>query len=258
MDHDWEDEDQDGYAGPDAYIDEPEFDVEDQVMQDDPEIIGEASDGDAATEDDDGINAQRQSMLEMLDCKHYSCTKPPLAPRHSCMVAAFISVIPASQPIQAGPHGVPTANLTSSFTMDQVRLLLAAAQSRGIRGSISVSPDDEDDDPDYVPDDDDEDDRLEYYLPWGRRRSQPKKWFKPVTEPQKAGVELMTGGEFGRLRAKKVTNVRKMLKMRELGRKTRGGGVEKEDFARVSKIFCMQQAVIYLDYHSCPESNPQF
>jgi len=114
-------------------------------------------------------------------------------------------------------------------------MLLAAGQSRGIQGSISVSADNEDDDPDYVPDDNDDDDRLSYYLPWGRRPHQPKNWFKPVTEPQKAGVELMAGGDFGRLRAKKIENVWKMLKERELGRKGRGRGTEREDFVRVRK-----------------------
>lgn len=148
------------------------------------------------------------------------------------MIAAFISVVP-SQSDQADSDG-PTANLTS-LTMDQVRLLLAAAQSRGIRGSISVSVED-DDDPDYDPGDY-EDDRLSYSLPWGRHRSQPKSWFQPVTEPQKAGVELMAGGEFGRLRAKKIVNVRRMLRERELGCKGRGRGIEKEDFARVSQNF---------------------
>ncbi|KAF8504268.1 WD40-repeat-containing domain protein [Gautieria morchelliformis] len=211
MDHNWDDEDEESYAGPDAYIDDPEFDVEDQVMQDDPDITAVPGD-DTAMEDDDGLNAQRHSMLEMLD--------------------SFISVVPASRSVHADPGGGPTATLASSLTMDQVRLLLAAAQSRSRREPLTVPTDDEDDDPDYIPEDDDDEDRLSFYLPWGRRRPQSKNWFKPVTEPQKAGVELLNGGEFGRLRAKKVVNIRRMLKERELGRKGRGKGVEKDDFAR--------------------------
>jgi hypothetical protein len=155
------------------------------------------------------------------------------------MIAAFISVVPASQSVQADPGGGPTATLASSLTMDQVRLLLAAAQSRNRRGPLTIPTDDEDDDPDYVPEDDDDEDRLSFYLPWVRRRPQSKRWFKPVTEPEKAGVELMNGGEFGRLRAKKVVNIRRMLKERESGRKGRGKGVEKGDFARVSNTFVM-------------------
>jgi DDB1- and CUL4-associated factor 11 len=117
--------------------------------------------------------------------------------------------------------------------MDQVRLLLAAAQSRGILGS--VRNDDEDGPPDYI-EDDDEDNRLSYGLPWHRRQLQVKDWFKPVTEPQKAGVELMNGGEFGRLGAKKLVNVRRKLKERELGgRNGRRKGLKKDDLARVSK-----------------------
>lgn len=65
MDNNW-DEDEEGYEGPDGYVDEPEFDVEDQMVQDDPDVTGEAMD---EAEDDDGLNAQRQSIFEMLDCE---------------------------------------------------------------------------------------------------------------------------------------------------------------------------------------------
>lgn len=120
--------------------------------------------------------------------------------------------------------------------MDQVRLLLTAAQSRGIRGSIGLAAD-EDDDPDYVPYEEND-----IYFPWTRQRPQESSWFKPVTEPQTAGVELMNGGEFGRLGAKKTINARRRLKEREMGRMGRKSifkGMMKEDFSRVRQsIVC--------------------
>jgi hypothetical protein len=78
MDYDWDDEAEESYAGPDAYIDGPEIDVEDQVMQDDPDLTAEL--GGAAVEDDDGLTEQRQSMLEMLDCQYSSYVEAVLAP----------------------------------------------------------------------------------------------------------------------------------------------------------------------------------
>ncbi|KAF8591926.1 WD40 repeat-like protein [Ramaria rubella] len=94
--------------------------------------------------------------------------------------------------------------------------------------------DDDDNDPDYVPENDDEDDEdsRPYTFIWGRQQPKTKKWFKPVTEPQKAGVELLNSGEFGRLGSKRRHNIRRMVKTREMGFNGRGRGMKKEDFAR--------------------------
>ncbi|KAF8528109.1 WD40-repeat-containing domain protein [Hysterangium stoloniferum] len=74
---------------------------------------------------------------------------------------------------------------------------------------------------------------MAYYLLRGRRRpARPRTWFKPVTEPQEAGVRLLHSGEFGRLKAKEKRNIRHILRERESGLKSRGRGLAKEDLAR--------------------------
>lgn len=117
--------------------------------------------------------------------------------------------------------------------MNQVRSLLAAAQARGVHGSISHSTGDDEDDPDYLPSDVDELDEFSY-IPWSRHRHQASYKFQPFTEPQKAGVELLNSGEFGRIGAKKIVNIRRKLKDREMGHNGRRKGLER-DFVRVSK-----------------------
>lgn len=47
-------------------------------------------------------------------------------------------------------------------------------------------------------DDEDDEDEMEYSY-WGRSIARTPKWFPPVTTPQRAGAELLMGGEFGRI-----------------------------------------------------------
>lgn len=132
--------------------------------------------------------------------------------------------------------------VTSSLTLEQIRLLLAAAQSGGLGRNIRLAnEDDEDEDPDYIPPHEEEDgeDDSSYYtsFPFARRRPHSAKtWFKPVAEPQEAGVHLLHGGEFGRLSAKKTRNIRRSLKERESRIARHGQGFYKEDFARVRTL----------------------
>lgn len=65
MEYDWE-IDEEGYTGSDVYLDDH-----------DPHIPEEEEQNieDAIMEDDDGLNAQRQSLLEMLDSKRFSITQ---------------------------------------------------------------------------------------------------------------------------------------------------------------------------------------
>lgn len=58
-------------------------------------------------------------------------------------------------------------------------------------------------DEDEDADDDDEDDETEYYNSFAATAHQ--KWFTEVTEPQKAGVELLNSGDFGKVANKSRT-----------------------------------------------------
>lgn len=237
MEYDWENDDDEDYP----YVEEDqEIDLEDELIPDDPDITVEQPEVENTTEGDDGLHAQRPSILEIIDCKPscYHCSK----------TMTYTLAVPVGQTVQAGPAGGPTADITSSLTMDQIRMLLNAAQPRGSHAAANApAADDEDDDPDYVPDeDDDEDAGMSYYIPWGGQRPKTRNWFKPVTEAQAAGVGLINSGEFGRLRANRKVNVRRMIKKRELGINRCGGKMEKEEFARVSEPSCLSAGFQYV------------
>ncbi|GJJ09620.1 hypothetical protein Clacol_003843 [Clathrus columnatus] len=199
-------DDEDAFNGPDAYVDEfDEFDVEYQIAEDDNDADyaeDDEEDDEDEEEEDDGLNAQRQSIVDLLN-------------------NAFVSIVPDSQ----GAESTTGETLTSGLTLDQVRLLLAAAQSR----QLQMADEDEEDE-----EEDDDDDSMHYTSgAFGHRRPHSSKaWFKPFTEAQEAGVQLLYSGEFGRLSAKKSDNIRRMLKGRESRIPHHGQGLYKEDFGR--------------------------
>lgn len=107
--------------------------------------------------------------------------------------------------------------------------MLEAAQSRGFRANIPALDEDEDEDDDAS--------MTSNYFWSPRSQTHPRKWFEPITKPQEAGLKLLRSGDFGRLAAKKQSNIRRLLKQREMGLKGRGKGFYKEDFSRVNYIF---------------------
>lgn len=98
----------------------------------------------------------------------------------------------------------------SGLTLQDLTRLLGGIPAGAVLASVGISArleEDEEDDEDY----EDEDDEEGLY-----HQSSQKQWFPPVTEPQKAGTELLAGGEFGRvankLHSKKNTlNVSKFI-----------------------------------------------
>jgi DDB1- and CUL4-associated factor 11 len=84
-------------------------------------------------------------------------------------------------------------------------------------------------------DEDDDDDDDEYSNSF---RQAAHQWFPEVTEPQKAGVELLTSGDFGRVAGKLRSrrsdfNVAKLVYRRSMGPKLAS---YKEDYASVRHI----------------------
>jgi len=81
----------------------------------------------------------------------------------------------------------------SELTLRDMARLLSVTRASDNRATHHHQPEvDDDDDEDYMDDDDEE-------YP-SRRPMRP--FFPPVTEPQKAGVELLASGEFGRVGVK--------------------------------------------------------
>ncbi|KIJ38443.1 hypothetical protein M422DRAFT_258810 [Sphaerobolus stellatus SS14] len=214
----WDDDDEQVHSGYDVYLgDEDDVPVDaEELMEDDPDVTGDNPGVGISFE---GLDAQRQTIQDIIN-------------------SAFISIVPASQSTVDNPSRGPTASLSSSLTIEQVRMLLDAARARGLRATVAQLDEDEEDE-DYVPDGQFEEDEEEEEIvnrrpwPWSRRRVVvAKNWFKPVLEPQKAGVELMHSGDFGRLKSKKRQNIRRVLKGREMGMRGRGRGLHKEDLSR--------------------------
>jgi hypothetical protein len=151
----------------------------------------------------------------LLACRNFLLTTP---------IDAFVSIIPSGQNTTESTD-VGSIRLTS---LRQIQLLLQAASAGGLSTAFIGEDEDEDDDEDYVPED---------TLPrYRRRRREASKWFEPVTEPQKAGLQLLKSGDFGRLTAQKKHNFRRSLRQREMGFKGRGKGFYKEDFSKVIQI----------------------
>lgn len=102
---------------------------------------------------------------------------------------------------------------------------------------VQVTDDEEDDDP--------EDD---VYYGWYRRPNgaPTKHWYEPVVEPQDTGVELIAGGEYGRVAPKLnarhgVRNVAKMLN----NRGSRVRRTYREDYTSVSLCRVLEHRLIH-------------
>ena len=233
-------DDEGAHTGHDVYLEDDEgaaVDVED-LIPDDPDATAEDEESGMQFE---GLDEQRQSVLDMLSSEYISLIE-------LCELTwspdAFISIVPSSQGVvdTNSPDGGQTTLQMPRLTIEQLRMLLEAAQARGLRAVPVSQPeedeDDEDDDDEFVPDDElEEDEGQELFsrsgFPWIRRPAPTRNWFKPVTEPQQAGIQVLNSGDFGRLRAKKQQNIRRLLKQREMGMGHKGRGFHKEDFSRV-------------------------
>jgi hypothetical protein len=135
---------------------------------------------------------------------------------------------------------------TSYISNPDLLAARAASNSRFItnsRLSFLVDDDDDDDemDPDYVDNDDDEDwqdeDSLDYL--YNSTRDNPKTWVPPAVTPQEAGIELIKGGDFGRVtpktRARRGHNNLAKVISNRLSRPH--PALYKEDYAAVSSSF---------------------
>ena len=127
-----------------------------------------------------------------------------------------------------------SAGIASPATLQVLQRLLGARPMRVTRMQNAHYHD--------VDDDEDEDEDDGAYDPvWDRRRPPRSsgKWFTPVEAPQKAGVDLLMSGEFGRVQRKidaqrKRDNVAKAL----LARRSRLRRTYREDITSVS-IVCI-------------------
>ncbi|KAF9469759.1 WD40-repeat-containing domain protein [Collybia nuda] len=94
-------------------------------------------------------------------------------------------------------RGHRTVSLSGITLHDLSRLLGGVSAGAGLSARLAT-----DDDYEHADEDEDDDDYEEtgedaYYDSF--RQSAQKHWFPPVTEPQKAGTELLVGGDFGRV-----------------------------------------------------------
>ena len=107
------------------------------------------------------------------------------------------------------------------------RLLASSSSSFG-PSRLTQTREDDDDDEGYVDDED------TYY----RSHRKHTLWFKPHTEPQEAGTQLLMGGEFGRVgnrigSMRKNTNISKLIRDRASQARP---SIYKEDIANVSDL----------------------
>lgn len=118
---------------------------------------------------------------------HYLCVTTHLPPR---LVGLF--------DMQRGGAPATGDDADSGLTLHDLSRLLGGAS--GWSYAVNARNNGDDDDEDYV-DEDHEDDYDED--DYGRTLSAPRSghplWYPPATEPQEAGVELLMGGEFGRV-----------------------------------------------------------
>ncbi|KAF8899131.1 WD40-repeat-containing domain protein [Infundibulicybe gibba] len=126
---------------------------------------------------------------------------------------------PALFEIQDGPvsGAARTVSLSGITLQDLSRLLSASASgntsTRNARGRPQIFTDEDEDEDEDGFEDEDED---EYFS--GNRETMHA-WFPEVTEPQKAGVELLNSGDFGRVRHRPVsrrqnTSIMKLMQSR--------------------------------------------
>lgn len=134
-----------------------------------------------------------------------------------------------------------SAGIASPATLQVLRRLLGSQPMRVTRMQNTRYHDVDNDE-------DDEDDGV-YDPVWDRRRP-PRgsgKWFTPVEEPQKAGVDLLMSGEFGRVQRKidtqrKRDNVAKAL----LARRSRLRRTYREDITSVSIVCITLYVTIFI------------
>ena len=98
--------------------------------------------------------------------------------------------------------------IRDSLTSEDLQRLLSLLTARsGLNSSTETSAlldgevGEDDDDPDYIDEEEDEEDEEEEvgYNAWGSARPwDRRKWWPKVTKPEKQGLELLFGGEFGR------------------------------------------------------------
>ncbi|KIM47605.1 hypothetical protein M413DRAFT_439274 [Hebeloma cylindrosporum] len=98
----------------------------------------------------------------------------------------------ASQP--SSPSGGASMRLSGITLQDLARLMDVGTATRvGNRVHIHADEDEEEDDEDYNGAEDDDSDGY---------RASAHQWYAPVREPQKAGLELLANGDFGRVGVK--------------------------------------------------------
>ncbi|TFY70898.1 hypothetical protein EVG20_g2103 [Dentipellis fragilis] len=88
---------------------------------------------------------------------------------------------------------------SSDSPLRVTRVVVPSDDTHGRAAAEEEQEDDEEDDEDYEEDE-------PYWSPSIRRGPELPEWARPPTEPQQEGVELLMGGEFGRIRPK--VNVR--------------------------------------------------
>ncbi len=102
-------------------------------------------------------------------------------------------------------------SISASLTNEDLQRLLTVFASSDTGGSggggrnVTLVSQDDDDDADYVDEEEEEeeDDDSGYFYGFGYPTSQRhwdrSDWWPEITEPQKEGLELLLGGEFGRV-----------------------------------------------------------
>lgn len=81
----------------------------------------------------------------------------------------------------------------SGITLQDLARLMSVGTATTVGNRVYIQPDEDEDD------DEAEDVDIEGYIP---PRASAHQWYPPVTEPQKAGLELLETGDFGRVGVK--------------------------------------------------------
>lgn len=134
---------------------------------------------------------------------------------------------------QNGPGGGGTTRtrISTIGLHELTRLLASASGTFGAPGGNGVADEDEDDE-DYLDEGDDEE-------AWVGRRGERRthQYFPVVTEPQKAGMDLLMSGEFGRVKQRLGSGRNKVDLAKVLySRGTKIGPIYNEDSSSVSLV----------------------
>ncbi len=167
----------------------------------------------------------------------------------TCPACSQSDPVPAILDLQGVPTTDTNGNSVSASltTVDLQRILNlfnSVTQNSSGGGGVTgtIEPEDDDDDPDYVDEEDgDDDDGTNYTYGFGsgpRGRAWIRShWWPELTEPQKEGLELLFGGEFGRiLHQRNSREGRKNVAQSLLNRGMNARPMYKEDIAGVSAI----------------------